>query len=191
MPAGALHGGGHEAPRALGDTPGLVVEAAPLRSLCQSSSRRRAGRSKEALPLFSPASRARRRAHASLVHHQDTRRQAEQAAFDFSTPRSPAPLKSAATAVWHAGLRSCRPARVSGGPVWGHGRVLAHGIQRDGELARLESAISLWGTDRTAVFSAPFGERRSNDSGRLNSGWVYLLTRFVLCPPVPVTTRSN
>ena len=105
-PAGVLHGGGHKAPQRLGGTPGLVVEAAPLRSLCQSSSRRRAGRSKEALPLFSPASRARRRAHASLVHHQDTKRQAEQAASNFSTPRSPAPFKLPATAVWRVGPRS-------------------------------------------------------------------------------------
>ena len=105
--------------------------------------------------------------NGSSPRHQETGRVSR---FNFFTSRSPAPLKSAATAVWHAGLRSCRPARVSVGPVWGHGRVLAHGVLRDGELAGLESAISLWGTDRTAVFSAPFGERRSNDSGRLNSG---------------------
>ena len=30
---------------------------------------------------------------------------------------------------------------------------MAHGMQRGGELAGLESVISLWRTERTAVFS--------------------------------------
>jgi hypothetical protein len=34
-----LHGGGQGAPNTLGSTPGQVVEAAPLRSLCRSSAR--------------------------------------------------------------------------------------------------------------------------------------------------------
>ena len=92
-PVGVLHGGGQEALHTLGGTPGLVVEAAPLRPLCQSPSRQRAGRSKGALLSLWPAYRARRRAHVSLVHHQDTRRQAESAASNCSTPRSPAPFK--------------------------------------------------------------------------------------------------
>ena len=83
--------------------------------------------------------------------------------FNFFTSRSPAPFKSAATAVWHVGLRSCRPARVSGGPVQGTLTLLAHGMQRDGERAGLESAIPLWRTERTYVIAAPSSGRRSND----------------------------
>ena len=69
------------------------MKVAPLRPLCQSPSRQRAGLPKGALLSLWPASRARRRAHASLFHHQDTRRQAESAADNCSTPRSPAPFK--------------------------------------------------------------------------------------------------
>ena len=47
-----------------------------------------------------------------------------------------------------------------GGTAWERGRALAHGVLRDCELAGLESATSLWGTERTAVFTAPFGESR-------------------------------
>ena len=59
--------------------------------------------------------------------------------------------------------RSCRPARVSGGPVQGTLTLLAHGMQRDGERAGLESAIPLWRTERTYVIAAPSSGRRSND----------------------------
>ena len=57
---------------------------------------------------------------------------------------------SQCTSSWHA----ARHVRVSGGPAWGRGRALAHGMQRHGELAGLERAIPLWGTDRTAVLTS-------------------------------------
>eukprot|EP00964_Phaeocystis_antarctica_P003350 scaffold1792_cov42-Phaeocystis_antarctica.AAC.1 len=44
-------------------------------------------------------------------------------------------------------------------------------MQRDGERAGLEGVVLLWGTERTYVIAAPSRGRRSNDSGRLNSGW--------------------
>jgi hypothetical protein len=47
-----LHGGGQGAPNTLGCTPGQVLEAAPLRSLCRSSARDPVGRSLTALLLF-------------------------------------------------------------------------------------------------------------------------------------------
>eukprot|EP00964_Phaeocystis_antarctica_P151112 scaffold118683_cov66-Phaeocystis_antarctica.AAC.2 len=48
-------------------------------------------------------------------------------------------------------------------------------MQWDGERAGLEGVIPLWRTERTYVFAAPSRGRRSNDSGRLNSGCFFIL----------------
>ena len=57
---------------------------------------------------------------------------------------------SQCTSSWHA----ARHVRVSGGPAWGRGRALAHGMQRHGELAGLDDVISLSGTERTYVITS-------------------------------------
>ena len=75
--SGLLHGGGQGAPNTLGGTPEQVLEAAASEAAHLHGDEGREDQSLAALLLFYPASRARRLPHASLVHHQGTRRQAE------------------------------------------------------------------------------------------------------------------
>ena len=65
-------------------------------------------------------------------------------------------------------------------------------MQRGGEQAGLEGVIPLWRTERTYVIAAPSRGRRSNDSGRLNSGsWCYPRFTVVTCRLSPATRMSG
>ena len=68
-------------------------------------------------------------------------------------------------------------------------------MQRGGELAGLEGVFSLWGTERTYVIAAPSRGRRSNDSGRLNSGWFipvqFMALQETRMPPDGQSSRSG
>ena len=77
----------HGCAQSLGSTPGHVVEAAPLLSLCRRSTPARADQSEAALSLLFPAFQAWLRALVPLAHHQATRVSAEQAESRWSSLR--------------------------------------------------------------------------------------------------------
>ena len=115
--SGLLHGGGQGAPNTLGGTPEQVLEAAASEAAHLHGRLTRGSVIGSALTLLPGVPG---KAPSSCIvgpspRHQKTGRVSR---FNFFTSRSPAPFKSAATAVWHVGLRSCRPARVSGGSAW-------------------------------------------------------------------------